>query len=600
MRRTLGVLVVCYLALAVSMAAAPPKGFKAEVQAAGSVLALTAPVKGAVGAYLIVAGPNDFRVERAFTGNEPIALNLGQLKDAQGEPLAFADGDYKWELRLNTTPSPEGAAGAPAMEVPGSPSAAGPKVESWVASGRFKVQGGGIIPIVDDSRGKTPTSPTVASSSGTQGMAIGGSDAGAQGITVRPMTTNTGGNFFSGNLFSSGGVCSGCPDGDSNLAGGELLVQDAMPYVTLRDTDSNQLWRFFSITGPLALLASRLDYTSSSTPLVIEKDTPSNTLYVDSAGAVGIGTSTPSTYDGIQGLDIVQPDYPAVRLNQSGSATKFDLWANASFFGIYDEAMGTNPFLLDQGAPDYSFVIASSGNIGIGTSTPTYQLHAQVPGGTYNGIVATSSDGSGTGAGAMFGAIANWGSLGFQVHGSARTISRYGITLGGWAEINQASGGNGLILATRTSTPLVFATNTTERVRILSNGNVGIGTTTPTHLLDVGSSGAYCNGGAWVDGSSREYKQGIRELSGEDAAEAFAKLNPVRFEYKAMPGEERVGFIAEDVPGLVATKDRKGLSPMDVVAVLTKVVQDQKTLLEEQQKAIAELKQEVAELKQRR
>ena len=193
----------------------------------------------------------------------------------------------------------------------------------------------------------------------------------------------------------------------------------------------------------------------------------------------------------------------------------------------------------------------------------------------------------------MFGAIANWGSLGFQVHGSARTISRYGITLGGWAEINQATGGNGLILATRTSTPLVFATNTTERVRILSNGNVGIGTTAPTHLLDVGVSGAYCNGGAWVDGSSREYKQDIRELSGKDAAEAFAKLNPVRFEYKTMPGEERVGFIAEDVPALVATKDRKGLSPMDVVAVLTKIVQ-------EQQKTITELTARVAELEKQK
>jgi len=64
----------------------------------------------------------------------------------------------------------------------------------------------------------------------------------------------------------------------------------------------------------------------------------------------------------------------------------------------------------------------------------------------------------------------------------------------------------------------------------------------------------------------------------------------VRFEYKAAPDEHHVGFIAEDVPELVATKDRKGLSAMDVVAVLTKVVQDQ-------QKAIVELKQEVAQLK---
>jgi hypothetical protein len=37
-----------------------------------------------------------------------------------------------------------------------------------------------------------------------------------------------------------------------------------------------------------------------------------------------------------------------------------------------------------------------------------------------------------------------------------------------------------------------------------------------------------------------------------------------------------VGFIAEDVPDLVSTKDRKGLSPMDIVAVLTKVVQELK------------------------
>jgi hypothetical protein len=41
--------------------------------------------------------------------------------------------------------------------------------------------------------------------------------------------------------------------------------------------------------------------------------------------------------------------------------------------------------------------------------------------------------------------------------------------------------------------------------------------------------------------------------------------------------EKHVGFIAEDVPELVAMKDRKSLSPMDIVAVLTKVVQELKT-----------------------
>jgi len=50
-----------------------------------------------------------------------------------------------------------------------------------------------------------------------------------------------------------------------------------------------------------------------------------------------------------------------------------------------------------------------------------------------------------------------------------------------------------------------------------------------------------------------------------------------------------VGFIAEDVPDLVATKDRKALSPMDIVAVLTRVVQEQQKTVEAQQGSIAEL-----------
>ncbi|MBF0137802.1 MAG: hypothetical protein H7833_19635 [Magnetococcus sp. DMHC-1] len=52
-------------------------------------------------------------------------------------------------------------------------------------------------------------------------------------------------------------------------------------------------------------------------------------------------------------------------------------------------------------------------------------------------------------------------------------------------------------------------------------------------------------------------------------------LNPATFAYKRDPAEKHVGFVAEDVPDLLATQDRKGLSAMDVVAVVTKVVQKQ-------------------------
>jgi hypothetical protein len=50
--------------------------------------------------------------------------------------------------------------------------------------------------------------------------------------------------------------------------------------------------------------------------------------------------------------------------------------------------------------------------------------------------------------------------------------------------------------------------------------------------------------------------------------------SPYTFD-KVSPEENHVGFVAEGVPDLIATKDRKELSPMDIMAVLTKVVQDQ-------------------------
>jgi len=123
-----------------------------------------------------------------------------------------------------------------------------------------------------------------------------------------------------------------------------------------------------------------------------------------------------------------------------------------------------------------------------------------------------------------------------------------------------------------------------------TGGNVGIGTTGPKYLIDTG--GAYCNGSKWVNASSRKYKENIKELTADEAMDTLRGLNPVKFNYKISSDEQSVGFIAEDVPTLVASKDRKGMSPMDVVAVLTKVVQ-------EQQRTIAELSRKVANLENR-
>ncbi len=77
--------------------------------------------------------------------------------------------------------------------------------------------------------------------------------------------------------------------------------------------------------------------------------------------------------------------------------------------------------------------------------------------------------------------------------------------------------------------------------------------------------------GVWTNASSRELKDNIETLSAEDANAALEALSPVRYVYKNSRDEAYVGFIAEDVPELVASNDHKSLSPMDIVAVLTTV-----------------------------
>jgi len=84
-------------------------------------------------------------------------------------------------------------------------------------------------------------------------------------------------------------------------------------------------------------------------------------------------------------------------------------------------------------------------------------------------------------------------------------------------------------------------------------------------------------------------KQDIHDLDGNAAFDAFKALQPVTFAYKTAPDQTRVGFIAEDVPALVATPDRKGLSSMDIVAVLTKVVQEQQRAIDDMQARLQQL-----------
>lgn len=99
--------------------------------------------------------------------------------------------------------------------------------------------------------------------------------------------------------------------------------------------------------------------------------------------------------------------------------------------------------------------------------------------------------------------------------------------------------------------------------------------------------------GVLTQASSIALKENVAALSGQEAMAALQGLSAVKFAYKADERKEQhVGFIAEEVPDLVAKSDRKAVSAMDIVAVLTKVVQAQ-------QKTMAGLAAEVSALKAR-
>ena len=326
------------------------------------------------------------------------------------------------------------------------------------------------------------------------------------------------------------------------------------------------------------------DITGVRVPFTIEAGTPTNSLYLDSTGRIGLRTSTP-----VLDLHTNTSNTPAFRLEQNSgggfTAQTWDVAGNEANFFVRDVTGGSRlPLRIRPGAPTSSLDVAASGNLGIGTASPSQKVH--VFGGSpaaandANTLVLVANTTVGAGTAAVLRAQSDVGTVNFQAHASNRTIARFGQVLGGWTEFLTVAG-NGLAIGTLTASPLIIGTNNTDRLHILNNGNIGMSVAAPIHPLQMASGAHVTAGGAWTNASSREVKDDIRSLTADEARSTLAALDPVKFAYKADPTERHVGFVAEDVPDLVAQKDRKTLSPMDIVAVLTRVVQEQQQRIEE-------------------
>src|SRR6185369_12057492 len=116
---------------------------------------------------------------------------------------------------------------------------------------------------------------------------------------------------------------------------------------------------------------------SETGTIVFEVDAgaPANSLKVSSGGNVGIGTATP-----VLDIHVNTTDTPAMRLEQNNSggftAQTWDVAGNEANFFVRDVTSGSRlPFRIRPGAPTSSIDISATGNVGIGTASPSKKLH---------------------------------------------------------------------------------------------------------------------------------------------------------------------------------------------------------------------------------
>ena len=95
-------------------------------------------------------------------------------------------------------------------------------------------------------------------------------------------------------------------------------------------------------------------------------------------------------------------------------------------------------------------------------------------------------------------------------------------------------------------------------------------------LFILSPNGDAILGGVLRQNSSRALKDQIHDLAYEEAIDALQSLNPVQFTLKSdSEAKRRLGFISEELPQLLAALDRMTVCPINIIAVVTKVVQAQ-------------------------
>ena len=143
--------------------------------------------------------------------------------------------------------------------------------------------------------------------------------------------------------------------------GGAIRSTTTAPSFNLQETDaSNQHWQLGSYAGNFSIR----DVTGGAYPVTVQAGADANSLYIDSSGDVGIGTSSPSfglsvesdNGSGYAALFRASSSDPALTIQTTSSITQIQ--------GLNNALSATNNIAMQL----------SGGNVGIGTASPGSQL----------------------------------------------------------------------------------------------------------------------------------------------------------------------------------------------------------------------------------